>query len=104
MIEITKRVSLDFLGEIYADSYLTLKSIPMKDFQKVIENGQKASDVGGTESLKYIQDQVQDRFVDGKVFNNGGLVDLTKDNLNELPGEVFTTAFQTLVGGLSPKV
>ena len=90
MIVIKKRVSLDFLGEEYKDSYLILKSISIGEYDKL-----------GDATVK---DVVIERFLDGKIKQDGELIDITKENLTELPGEVFVEAFAAITGQLDPKL
>lgn len=86
---IKKRVSLEFLGEEYTDSYLILKSISVKDYEAL-------GDVT-------VRDAVVERFIEGKIKQDGKLVDITKENLEELPGEAFVEAFERISGKTDPK-
>lgn len=97
-----KRITLEFLGEDYAEGYLVLQSVPMSEYGELVKASEKLAG-DGLKSLQFIQDQVVSRFVEGKFPSDGKLVDLTKDNLPELPGEVFVEAMTQLMGSLSPK-
>jgi hypothetical protein len=89
-IVIKKKVSLDFLGDEYKDSYLILRSISIGDYEKL-------GDIT-------VKDCVIGRFIDGEIQQESGKVKLTKETLNELPGEVFVEAFAAITGQLNPKV
>lgn len=88
-IVIKKRVSLEFLGKDYKDSYLTLRSIPIGEYEKI-----------GDKSIKEV---VIDYFIDGEIQQGENKVAVTKDNLLELPGEVFTHGFNVIAGTVDPK-
>lgn len=83
-IVIKKKVSLNFLGEDYKGSYLIVKSISVGEYEKLSD-----------ESVK---DTVISRFLDGKIKQDGEMIDITRDNLEELPGEVFVEAFKAMTG------
>lgn len=87
-IVIKKRISLDFLGEEYKESYIVLKAIS----------------VGEYENLKgTVKDEVVNRFIEGEVNQDDGVHKLTKENLEELPGEVFVKAFAAITSIPDPK-
>lgn len=88
-IVIKKRVSLEFLGEEYKDSYIDVRSISIGEYEKLGDATVKAT--------------VIDRLVGGEIKQDSGLVKITKDNIEELPGEVFVEAFGVMTGRLDPK-
>lgn len=88
MLVIKRRISLEFLGEEYKDSYISVKAISVKEYPEL----------KGT-----VQETIIDRFLEGKINQDGTMVDVTKDNIEELPGEVFVEAFNTIVGIENPK-
>lgn len=99
MLRIKKRVSLDFLGEDYNDSYINIFSIAMKDiklFEVEVERLKKEEKTG--ESLDFMTQKVTDNFCDGEIAQNGKMVAITKDNLEELPSEVFIEAWTQMAG------
>lgn len=101
-IVIKKKISLETLGEDYKDSYLTFQSIPFKDFEKIAEMYENISATDeskqGAESLKFIREQLEKRFIDGNVDGQ----DVQKNDLFDLPGEVIIDCFQQLMGKLNP--
>lgn len=85
---IKKRIALDFLGDEYKDSYVIVKSIG----------------VGEYENLKgTVRDQVVERFIEGKIEQDGQLVDITPENILDLTGDAFVEIFNAMTGIL-PKV
>lgn len=85
---IKKRVSLDFLGDQYKNSYLILKSIGVGEYEKL----------NGT-----VRDEVIKRFLEGEIEQDEGIIKITKENIKDLPGEVFVEAFAAITGQLDPK-
>lgn len=91
-IVIRKKISLEFLGDEYKDSFIIVSSIPVKDYDTFQQSEQSVKDV------------VSEHFLEGQIQQGSELITLTKENLDELPGEVFVTAFEEMIGQLSPKV
>jgi hypothetical protein len=88
---IKKRLSLAFLGKEYADSFLLLSAISVGEYEVL------------DKSSKTVKDTVIDHFISGSIHQDGGNVDVTKDNIEELPGEVYVEAFKVMTGQLDPK-
>lgn len=86
MIKVNKRVSLDFLGEEYKDSFLVLNSISVAQYETL------------KDSKDSVKDTVKKHFVSGRIHQEGGDVDITKENIEELPGEVFVKSFAAITG------
>lgn len=87
MLIIKKKVLLDFLGEDYKDSFIVVRSISVGEYETMQKNKEAT-----------VKDTVIDRFVSGQVKQDSGMVDITKDNLQELPGEVFVECFAAMTG------
>lgn len=102
MIQIKKRIGLDFLGEEYKEGYLEFNSVAMKDYEALAKKSQSLSE-DPTESIKFIVSFLTDRFVGGKFPQGGELKDVTKEQLPEFDAEVFLKSFQLLTGQLDPK-
>lgn len=87
---IKKKVSLDFLGDEYKDSYLIFRSISLDELDNALK---------GT-----VREETLKRFIEGEIAQEGELVKVTKENLTELPGEVFLHVFSELTGTtINPK-
>lgn len=98
---IRKKVSLDFLGEEYKDAYLVFKSIPLKDYQKILDEIPDAT--GGKEdnkkALNLIVNYLGEYFVSGKFPDDKGeLQDVAAEDITDLDAETAITCFQTLMG------
>ena len=88
---IRKRISLDFLGDEYKDSYIVVRSQNLNDYEEL------------KNSKKEVREVVIDNFIEGKIAQGSDMVDITKDNIRELSGEVFVEAFDRMMGVLNPK-
>lgn len=101
MITINKRVSLEFLGEEYKESYLVFNAVKMKDLDTIQEKAIAAQEhQDPKENLEFFQSVIDPRFVEGKISQDGKLVDVTKEDLQDLPLDVYVTIFQELMGNL----
>lgn len=104
-IVIEKTVSLEFLGKQYKDSFLILKAMPVgkyKEYRKKLDKQEK--DEGGVKALETIISILEENFIRGKIFHNGDLVDLTKENISDLDGESVVKCFERFVGtDIDPK-
>lgn len=99
MLRIKKRVSLDFLGEDYKESFIDIYSIAMKDvksFEVEVDRLRQEEEAG--KSLDFIIKKVTDNFDGGSISQDGKMVEITKENLEELPSEVFIEAWTQMAG------
>lgn len=99
MIQIEKRISLDFIGEGYADSYVIFKAIPIREYESIqskIEAVQESKD--NQEAMKFMVDLLSDRFVKGEIKQDDKLIEFKKDDLLDMPGEFFTGIMERLSG------
>lgn len=88
-IVIKKRVSLAFLGDDYKDSFVLVKAVSVGEYDTM----------EGT-----VKDEVKKRVLGGTLQQDGGDIEITKDNIEELPGEVFVKIFANMTGEeLDPK-
>lgn len=103
-IKIIKRISLDFLGETYSDSYLEFNSIALKEYNELRIKSQEIDKKGDdTASFDFLVEQISSRFVGGKIKQGDSLVDVTKDDILDLPGDVILTCIKQLMGETDPK-
>ncbi len=99
MIKIEKRISLDFFGGGYGESYVIFQAIPMRDYAEIqskIEAIQASED--NQEAMKFMVDLISERFIKGEVTQGGKLQDITKDDLLDMPGEFFLGVMERLTG------
>lgn len=100
MAVIKKRVSLDFIGEEYKDSYLVFSAIASKDFppiQKKLKQMQTDKDDDG--ALSFITAQLVERFIEGEISDEA----LKAADIEDLPLDVLSECFQQTLGQISPK-
>lgn len=101
MIVIKKRVSLDFLGETYKDSYLDIKSISLRERDALIAELDKVKK-DESKSFDFVKDLVLERFIGGELKEGDATTTVTKDDLLDFPAEVFFEILQQLQGRVSP--
>lgn len=98
-IVIKKKVSLDFLGEEYKDAYLVFQSIPLKDFDILGVEVEKAQE--NKKAASFILDALKKYFIEGQF---PGIEKLTKDDLDGLDQETVIKCFGIFTGQeLDPK-
>lgn len=96
---IKRKVSLEFLGEDYKDSYITFKSIPVGNFQDITK---KVEEIGedNIKSIAFIVEILQKYFIEGKA----GEDVLKSEDLQELDAETTIKCFEVLSGqSVDPK-
>lgn len=99
-IIIKKRVELSFLGDDHKDDYLIFKSMPLKDYEKLLPELDKAQD-DGVKSINLVKKVLEDNFLEGKF---GGEA-VTKDNLADFDLITLTKCFEMFTGQVpDPKV
>lgn len=98
---IKKRVSLDFLGSDYKESYIEVSSVPMKDLRKLVNKSEELQEKDSSGALDFVIEEVTKRFISGSVFENGSQVEVKKENLEDFPAEVFITIFEQVTGTVS---
>jgi len=90
-IIIKKKVSLEFLGDEYKDSFITFRSIPIGEYQELVE---KIDEVEDNKSLSEITKILEKYFVEG-LFDGQKLA---KEDINQFDGETVLKCFETLTG------
>ncbi len=103
-IVIKKRVSLDFLGDDYKDAYLDFQSIPLVDYEKIVDSLPK-DESENVKSLHIVMEYLKKYFRGGKFPNDKGeLEDVTAEDLDGLDKDAAVTCFQRMTGQeLDPK-
>jgi hypothetical protein len=104
---ISKKFSLDFLGNEWKDCYINFSSITIRDLKENVaqfvnmDKNDSASVANGiTETLKILED----RFIKGiAIDETGKSIDLKKEDLVDMPAEVLTKALSFLSQGLEEK-
>lgn len=90
-IIIKKKVTLEFLGEEYKDSYLTFKSIPIGEYEELIAKVDKVEeDKSMSEIMKILENYFVEGLFDGQKVN--------KEDVSQFDGETILKCFETLTG------
>lgn len=92
-IVIKKTVKLDFLGEDYKDDYLTFKAIPIKDYDKIVDEIESLAD-DSKKSLNYIRTVIPEYFLEGMF----GGEEVKKSDLDDFDQETYLKVFQRITG------
>lgn len=96
-IVIKKRVSLEFLGEEYKDSYITFRSMPLSDYESSIPLSAKA--IEEKKALSFMLEQVKKYFIGGKCIDAmGDLAEIKSEDLDTLDVDVAERCFVAISG------
>lgn len=96
---IERRVGLGFLGEKYESSYITFKSISIKELDQ-LQDTVKELQKDETKALPFIVEQLKSRFIDGEIDGSK----IAADEVEELPADVVIECFKRMQGNIDPKV
>lgn len=103
---VKKKIELAFLGEGWEQAYITFSPFSFADNEKLLklrskvntDNPEDTTQEGAEEASNNIITLLQDKFIEGKGYDGEKLVDITKDNLKDLPMEIINEALSTLQG------
>lgn len=101
-IVIKKKVSLEFLGDEYKDSYILFKVIPISEYRELIpkiDAVEKRLDL-----IELMLEVLKDKFIEGKILEESTTVDMTNKDLESLDEATLSECFAYITGQkISPK-
>lgn len=100
--KVVKHFSLDFLGDEWKAAYINFKPLSISDVKNKLPEIAKiqADPEHAVEGMDTLVTLLKDKFIDGKaIADTGDTVDLTIDNIVDLPVEVIGRAFNFLSQG-----
>lgn len=101
MVKIEKRITLEFLGEEYADSYVKVSAIPMREVEALMDKIADVQDSGDNKkAMEFMISVVSDRFITGEIKQGDKTEVLTADDLLDMPGEFFINVIERLSGSI----
>lgn len=99
-IDVSKKVDLSYLGEVWKECYLEFRMPSYKDIQDLPTN----VDEGNTkESLEKGYRTLEGLFIGGKAISEGQPVEVKSTDLRDFPLEVITKCFKAITGEPDPK-
>lgn len=101
MISIKKRISLEFLGDDYKESYVVLRSLPLNKYEEYVAKTKQLEKESKEEPLKavyFILDLLKEYFIEGKIFNDGKLEEFQPDNFGDLDFSAVQEIFNKFSG------
>lgn len=90
-IVIKRRVSLDFLGDDYKDSYLEFSSMNIKEYSDYFADAKKLDEI---KSMTLIMDALKRHFLSGKFLDQ----DVVADDLEQFDPQTLLKAFSNFTG------
>lgn len=101
---VEKELKLNFLGDNWKEASITYNSLSYREMQDMATlqvNDTPGSDEN-TKSFDKLATLIQDKFLKGTAWNGEALVELTKDDLLDLPAEVINKSIELLSGAVDP--
>lgn len=107
---VKKHIPLDFLGEGWEKAYIDFSPFSFNDndrllaLKKVAVNPDALNTMSVDEAKEAsdgIKGLLAEKLIGGQGFDGEKLIEITKENLGELPMEILVTALQTLQGQLN---
>ena len=96
--DITKKVSLSMFGEDWKDCYLEFNLPSYGDLKQI--NDQETTD---DQKLEKGIETLMKLFKSGKAISEGKIIDVSKEDLKDLPIQIITQSFQAISGQIDPK-
>lgn len=101
---IPKKITFEYLGEEFKDSYLIFRSIPVEDFEKLdalLDKSKTSPEV----PLPILIKTLQTYFLSGKFYDYASkeLQEIKSSELGLLDSEVIVNCFTTITGSIDPK-
>jgi len=97
-IQIRKRISLEFIGDEYKDSYFIFNSIPLKEYETISDDLDKIK-ADNKKAVPFILKMLQEHFVEGKFEGE----DVSSADLADVDVPTCIEIFTRLTGQADPK-
>lgn len=94
-VDVTKKVKFDYEG--WEECYMEFNLPSYGDIKNMVD------DVPDEQKVEKGLDVIVGLFRQGKVLSDGKLVDITKDDIKDLPIEMVVKCFQAVSGEIDPK-
>ena len=102
-IRIKKRVTLEFLGDEYNDSYLEFYALPIKEYKSLVEQIEAIGE-DNQKATEAVIETLKKNFVAGKISVDGKLEDVDAEDIESLDIETILKSYQRYTGtDLDPK-
>lgn len=106
---VRKRLSLDFFGDDWKDCYINFTPVTYREANELTAlkdiDAKKLSDKEREKLAEQTLNMLKDHFVDGKGYTGEAeLVDLTADDIVDLPVEIISKAIVVLRGNIDPNL
>lgn len=100
-IKIKKRVTLEFLGDDYKEAYLDFFSIPLSEYNALLEQSEGLEE-DTAKAYGLITETLKKQYAGGKFPDEGGkLVDVAADDLMDFDLETAVHVYRVLTGQLA---
>jgi hypothetical protein len=96
---IRKRVNLDFLGDEYKEAYLVFKSIPVSNYDKILDDIRGVGEEN-TKAKSVMLNILKEYYIEGQFPNEKGVLEKLdgKDELDGLDKDALMECFGKITG------
>lgn len=99
-LDISRTLSLDFLGTEWKDCYIKFSYISANEAKSFMDFAMDEKDKASVEeSFTRIIAVLKDKFIEGKVMSEGKVADISANDINELPTDILKKAIVLLTSG-----
>ena len=99
--QVEKKLNLGFLGQNWEQAEIVFSGLTFTQAKELSKVDFENSD--DEKSTNFVESFIKEHFIRGTAWNGTQLVNLTADDLSELPVEVINKATEILVGTPNPK-
>ncbi len=93
-----KTIKLDFLGEDWKDCYIKINSLTLGELTSLASFTKDETKAG-----IFMVNLIKDKFMEGKGWDGKKIVDIKKDDIEDLPIDIFGGLYEQLMGNLPKK-
>lgn len=105
---VRKKLSLDFFGDDWAECYINFTPVTYREANELTAlkdvDATNLTDEQREQLAGQTLDMLKDHFVDGKGYTEDGIVDLTAEDIEDLPVEIIAKAIVVLRGNIDPNL
>lgn len=98
---VRKELKLDFLGAEWAGAYIAYRALTFKETRGFSNLELDNENANSEQNMEAVLELLQGHFIEGKAYDGNQLVDLTVDDLENLPVDVIGKSVEALAGGIS---
>jgi len=93
-----KTINLDFLGSEWKDCYIKINSLTLGELASLASFTKDETKAGA-----FMVQLIKDKFVDGRGWDGKKVIAIKKEDIDDLPIDIFGGLYEQLMGNLPKK-